>query len=150
MRRLSFYMFLLAAAAVILFLSWSLFSENTGSGADFPPNAGGPAGEASGTSQAEQEKLKNLAAYQGGEREILDDMAEAMTDLPASADASLDYLRAIQPHSQASIALAECYRSPGPPTIWSPSRKRIWKPSTSCSAGGRRTRRPTRASGTPS
>ena len=72
MRRLSFYMFLLAAAAVILFLSWSLFSGNTGSGADFPPNAGGPAGEASGTSQAEQEKLKNLAAYQGGEREILD------------------------------------------------------------------------------
>ena len=95
MRRLSFCMFLLAAAAVILFLSWSLFPGNAGAGETSPPNAGAPAGEAAGTSQAEQEKLKNLAAYQGGEREILDDMAEAMTDLPASADASLDYLRAI-------------------------------------------------------
>ena len=113
MRRLSFCMFLLAAAAVILFLSWSLFPGNAGAGETSPPNAGAPAGEAAGTSQAEQEKLKNLAAYQGGEREILDDMAEAMTDLPASADASLDYLRAIHPHSQASIALAECYLDAG-------------------------------------
>ena len=99
MRRLSFYMFLLAAAAIILFLSWSLFSGNADAGEASPPNAGGPAGEAAGTSQAEQEKLKNLAAYQGGEREILDAMAAVSythLDVYKRQGAELVFIRAHQ------------------------------------------------------